>query len=186
MAQTYPTIKHKRQLMGSKKYRLSLVFGFTVLLISGCTIRLAPQFDQQIVDNLSNTSIQLLEHLAAVSGGVSKSDFEKRAETYNNLIGEIEALELRIKARPVPESRIGNKVINKANETLQKKGITTLLTANDIAPSATALSQIRKNIETMKKADAENGLSPTEVQAFKGNIVLFLDQALTYERHLNP
>jgi len=156
-----------------------------VLLLSGCAVSLAPKFDQTIVDNLSSTSTETFQLLAEVSNGTSNADFSKREDQYNSVIGKLEALELQINARPLPHNKAVDKIIEKANERLKARNVGTLITAGDTAPSATAIAEIVKNINQMKTSDKAGTLTATTVQVFKGFIVLYFDQALTYERFLN-
>jgi len=164
---------------------LQVAFISIIFLLASCAANLAPKFSQAIVDNISTLSTDIFQLFASVPDGASKDDFSsRREEKYDALIGRIDALDFQIKARPIPNSKIRDKVIKRVNEGLAKRG-RTLLNVNDSSPSASALLQIRKNIEAMKKADMDNGLTKTEVESFKGNIVLFLDQAITYEGFLN-
>ena len=171
------------KIFSGSQFRLTF-FGILYLFTS-CAVSLAPKFDQGIVDNLSASTTELMQLFAEVSGGAKKGDFSRREEKYNTIVGKIEALELQIRARPVPKNKVVNKVINKSNQRLQQKGRGSVITAGDTAPSATALRNVRKNLETMKSADKEADLTKTEVARFKDIVILFLDQALTYERHLN-
>lgn len=174
-------LNRKIYVSGRLRYAcLGLLFFFV-----NCTVSLAPKFDQGIVDNLSSASVQVFQLLAEVSSGTMSAEFPLRAEKYNSLTGTLEALKLQVNARPVPKNKTVDKIIAKANERLTQRGISTLTAVGDIAPSATALEQIIANLTKMKDTDAKQGLTPLEVQAFKGNIQLYLDQALTYEKFLN-
>jgi len=175
-------IESKKNLSGLT-WRL-MFFGFCIA-IAGCAVSLAPKFDQQIVDGLSDTSTEVFQLMAEVSGGTTKSDYDKRESKYNHIIGRLEALALQINARPVPNNKTVNKIIAKANDRLKKRGVSTLISAGETAPSATALKNVLANITKMKDTDKKQGVTAFEVQAFKGNIELFFDQALTYERFLN-
>jgi hypothetical protein len=163
---------------------LRLAFLIVAFSVTNCTVSLAPKFDQGIVDDLSASSVEVFQLIAEVSGGTKNADFNQREEKYNDLIGKLEALKLQINARPMPSNKEANKILSKVNERLTQKGAATI-NAADTAPSATALENVIANISEMKKTDASQGLSPTAVKAFKGNITLFLDQALTYESFLN-
>lgn len=156
-----------------------------IIFVSGCAVSLAPKFDQTIVDNLSSTSTETFQLLAEVSNGTSNADFDKREGQYNSVIGKLEALELQINARPLPHNKTVDKIIDKANERLKARNVGTLITAGDTSPSATAIAEIVKNINQMKISDKAGTLTATTVQIFKGFIVLYFDQALTYERFLN-
>ena len=159
---------------------LGLLFFF-----ANCTVSLAPKFDQGIVDNLSSASAQVFQVLAETSSGARPAEYPLRAEKYNSLIGTLEALQLQVNARPVPKNKTVEKIIAKANERLTQRGISTMTSVGDVAPSATALEQIIANLTKMRDTDQKQGLTPLEVQAFKNNIQLYLDQALTYEKFLN-
>jgi hypothetical protein len=179
--QTSKTSLSKKLLnTGLKNIWLSCVLFFT-----GCAVSLAPKFDQTIVDNLSSTSTEAFQLLAGVSNGASSTDFSKREDQYNSIIGKLEALELQINARPLPHNKAVDKIIEKANERLKERNVGTLITVGDMAPSATAIGEIVKNINQMKVSDKAGSLTATTVQVFKGFVVLYFDQALTYERFLN-
>lgn len=162
----------------------SAVLGF-VFLFSSCAVSLAPKFDQGIVDNLSASSIEVFQLLSEVSAGTKNTDYDKRDEKYNNIIGKLEALELQIKARPMPKNKIADKVISGVNEKLKVSGVSNFISSQDVAPSATALENIVKNISQMKDTDKLQGITKTEALVFKNNIEIFFDQSLTYERFLN-
>lgn len=177
-----PISKTKKTYLGRwlQYAGIGLLFFF-----ANCTVSLAPKFDQGIVDNLSSASAQVFQLLAEVSSGTMPAEFPLIAEKYNSLIGTFEALKLQVNARPVPENKIVEKIIAKANARLTQRGISTLTPVGGIAPSATALEQIVANLTKMRDTDQKQGLKALEVQAFKGNIQLYLDQALTYEKFLN-
>ena len=177
-----PNTKNQNLVL-NQRCRLGL-FSF-LLLLSGCAVSLAPKFDQNIVDTLSDSSTELFQLLAGVSEGTSKDDYHKRDEKYNQMIGQFEALELQINARPMPQNRTVDKIVSKANASIAKRNGTPIVSAGEIAPSATALKNVIANIEKMKETDKAQGVKKLEVQAFKNNIELFLDQALTYEIFLN-
>jgi hypothetical protein len=166
------------------KFSAAILFLTTIVITTSCAVSLAPRFDQGIIDNLSTTSTEVFQLLSEVSAGTTNSDFEKREEEYDQVIGKLDALALQINARPVPDNKTVDKIIAKANSSLQKKG-TTLISVNQTAPSATALKNVTANVTKMKQTDKLQGITATEALAFKNNIELFLDQALTYERYLN-
>jgi hypothetical protein len=177
------------ELNGKKKkaiFNFPGIFLFLdiLLIATSCAVSLAPRFDQGIIDNLSTTSTEVFQLLSEVSEGTTNADFNKREEQYNQVIGKLEALALQINARPVPDNKTVDKIISKANSSLQKKG-TTLISADQTAPSATALKNVTANVVKMKQTDKLQGITAIEALAFKNNIQLFFDQALTYERFLN-
>lgn len=175
----------------SSKTKTSLLRALCVSIIaislfsySSCTVSLAPRFDQNIVDELSTSSVDVFGLLAEVADGVSKESFDKRSDEYNSVIGRLDALELQIEARPMPENKVLEKIMSKVNKKLQDKGLATI-SATDTAPSATAVKNIMANITQMKAADKHEGLNMLTVKTFRGDIQLYLDQAITYESYLN-
>lgn len=155
-----------------------------LLFFTSCAVSLSPKFDQNIIDELGASSTEVFQLMAAISEGTSNADFDKRNDEYNSVIGRLEALELQIDARPIPKNKLLEKTIGKVNKRLQEKGITTV-SATDIAPSATAVKHIMENILKMKATDKRQGVTATELKAFKGNVQIYLDQAITYESYLN-
>lgn len=149
-----------------------------VLLLFACTASLAPSYDKAIADGLVATSQQLMTHFAATSAGTSADSFAQRDAAYSSIIGNLDALTLQAKSRPAPTSSAGDKV----NEYLAKRGITTSDTGD--VPSATALEQISIALTKMRDVDKKQGVTAVEVAAFKGMVVIYLDQALTYENFL--
>ena len=146
--------------------------------LSACVARLAPNYDKAIADGLVTTSQQLMTHFASTSSGTSASSFAQRDATYSSIIGNLDALALQAKSRPTPKSSVGDKV----NEYLAKRGIN--LSGSGDVPSAAALEQISITLTKMRDVDKKQGVTAFEVAAFKGQVVIYLDQALTYENFL--
>lgn len=161
------------------KRLVKLLSPFTLLLLlSACTTSLAPSYDKAIADGLVAASQQLMTHFAATSAGTTADNFAQRDATYSSLIGNLDALTLQAKSRPAPSSSVGDKV----NEYLTRRGITTSDTGD--VPSAAALEQISITLTKMRDVDKKQGVTAIEVAAFKGQVVIYLDQALTYENFL--
>ncbi len=159
--------------------RITGALSIGILLFAGaCATTLAPRYDQVIVDGLTSVNVKLMEHFASVSAGTIKEDYVDRKKTYNNLIGSLEALTIQAKARPMPQ----NKIIDKVNEFLQKRGVAVL--DDGEAPSATALEKITETIVKMRDTDIKQGVTPIEVKVFKSQVAIYLDQAITYENFL--
>lgn len=155
------------------------LFGLLIALLfaGACRTTLAPDYDQRIVDRSDEATIGVLELFAVVSDGAEKVTFPDREKQYNTLIARFDALALMAKSRPVPSG----KVIDKINETLRAKGTGTV---SGQFPSAVAFEEIAKTLQKMKEKDRAEGLKPLLVSAFKGQVVIYLDQAITYERFL--
>jgi len=155
-----------------------LILIFFTLILSGCAVTLAPSYDKALVDGLTSTNTAVMEFFASVSDGTQKDTFSQRKEKYANLVGRLDALELQAKARPVPKNRITEQV----NDLLRKRGVANL--DDHDAPSATAMAKISETLVKMRDTDQKQGITPTEVQAFKKQVSIYMDQALTYESFL--
>jgi hypothetical protein len=161
--------------------RMTVVSGLAVavlLLFSACVTTLAPSYDQTIVNGLRATNQQLMEFFAASSAGTIQATSGQRVGSYNQIIGTMDALAIQARARPIPQ----NDVTAKVNEVLEKRGID-ILDAND-APSAVAMEQISATMTKMRDVDIKQGVTPFEVKLFRGQVVIYLDQAITYESYL--
>lgn len=148
------------------------------VFLASCTTMLAPSYDKAIVDGLVSVNQKMMEHFASTSSGTNKSDYATREKTYNSIIGSLDALSIQAKARPVPNESISLEV----NEYLRSRGVDVL--EGEVAPSATALERISETITKMRDTDKKQGLTAFEVKAFKGQAVIYLDQAMTYESFL--
>ncbi len=146
--------------------------------LSQCTTSLAPQFDELIFQQLSTNSEEVLTFFASVEKGTESDSFMKRESKYNELIGQFEALELKTRARPIPS----NSILERVNKSLQFRGMTEI--SGDY-PSAHAMGKIAETLKVMKKNDEKEGLGDVTVKAFKNQVLIYLDQALTYENFLN-
>lgn len=159
-----------------KKKIFPLILLIGLISTVGCKTLLAPEYDKAIVETVTSTTEKTMSFLAKVSEGTSNSNFSERENEYNDLIGAYDALKIKAKARPIPN----NIATKKINELLGTRG-------NSLSgdyPSAFAFEEISKALKKMKDTDNTSGLKPIAVQAFKGHIEIFLDQALTYESFL--
>lgn len=155
-----------------------LILVALVFLSTGCATTLAPQYDKAVVEGMTTTSTEVMEFFASVSSGTQKDTFDERKQRYANLIGRFDALEIQAKARPVPK----NKITDKINDLLSKRGVS--IPEDSEIPSATAMGKISATLVEMRNIDQKQGLTATEVQAFKSQVTIYLDQALTYESFL--
>lgn len=152
----------------------SIILSLT--LIQSCSVSLAPEYDKAIVEKSTSLSSETMTLFAEIYSGTTKDSFEKRENTYNQLIGSFDALSLQAKSRPIPDVST-----RKLNELLKQNGIES--TTNDY-PSAIAFQEISSTLLKMKETDQKTGLNPTLVEAFKGQIEIYLQQAITYETFL--
>ncbi|MDN3724811.1 hypothetical protein QRD02_10485 [Aequorivita sp. SDUM287046] len=163
--------------MKSLQLYFSVLILSSLTLFSSCQATLAPAYDQAIVEKVTASSDLAMRFFAEVDGGTSNENFADREPIYNILIGSFESLKLQAKARPVPD----NVAIDKINALLQAKGNSAV---TGEYPSAFAFDQIAATFKKMKETDRERGIKPLALEAFKGQVEIYLDQAITYESFL--
>lgn len=145
-----------------------------LVLVSGCAVKLVPDYDKALVSGLTASNTGIMQLFAATDSGTKHETFSHREDKYNTLIGNMDALRIQAQARPVPDNRITEAV----NKLLQGRNSPKL---PDELPSAFALTKISEILVKMRDTDKKQGVTRGEVQAFKNNVVIYLDQALTYE-----
>ena len=165
-------MKHMRTI---RLLPIALCLGLFTLV--GCKTQLAPEYDKAIVAGLTDATQNTMYFLATLEEGTTANTFSERLKYYNQLIGAFDALAIQAKARPVPD----NVATKKINELLQAKGSDPL---SSEYPSAFAFGKISETFKKMKETDQKNGIKPFALLAFKGQILIFLDQAITYESFL--
>lgn len=151
-----------------------------LLTLAGCATQLAPSYDKTVADGLSAASAETMTLLASTSQGTNKSTFPSREEKYNALIGKLEALALSAGARPMPK----NKVTEAINTLLEKRGGKPIADDDSTPPSAHSIKKIAETLTKMRDTDRKQGVTAYESAAFKGQIVIYFDQAITYENFL--
>ena len=155
------------------------VFLSISLFISGCATQLAPKYDIALFQGMSNANTKVMELFAWLAPGSKASSFTRREPIYNATIGQIDALIIQAKARPVPSSTL----VKKIDDYLRKRGMSVLIGTE--SPSASALETLSKMLVKMKGLDRTSGLKPKVVALFKNSAIISMDQALTYESFLN-
>jgi hypothetical protein len=162
-------------LIRVKAVKSALAATFLLCVLTSCTgIKLAPEYDKAIVDGLVSVNQKMMQFFAATSSGTTSVTYEKRENTYNELIGSVDALAIQAEARPAPTNDITS---------LFWSGSATELNDN-VKSSVFALNKISETVTKMRDTDKKQGVTATEVAAFKGQTVIYLDQALTYESFL--
>lgn len=150
------------------------------LLLAGCAVQLAPNYDKAVADGLNAASTETMVLMASASAGTRSTNFSARENAYNGLIGRLDALALLAAARPIPKNKV-TETINKIFEKRQRQ----LLSDDDsMPPSAHAIEYITSTVTKMRDTDRKQGLTETDVRLFKGQVTIFFDQAMTYENFL--
>jgi hypothetical protein len=151
-----------------------------LFLLSGCATQLAPAYDKAVVDGLLVANTEVMTLLAKGSQGTSQSTFSERENAYNTIVGKFDGLVIQAAARPIPKTKVSERI----NGVLEKRGIEPLQDDDATPPSVQPLKKVVESLTKMRDTDKKQGLTATEVLAFKGQIVILLDQATTYENFL--
>ena len=151
-----------------------------MLMLSGCATQLGPRYDKTVADGLMGANTEVMTLLASTSQGTSSATYERREDKYNSAIGKLDALAVQAAARPMPS----NTVLTLVDQALEKRGIATLADDDNEAPSVHPIRKIAESLTKMRDTDKKQGITSFESQAFKGQIVIYLDQAVTYENFL--
>ncbi|WP_444914296.1 hypothetical protein [Microbulbifer sp. TRSA007] len=154
------------------------VLAFLTILVSGCS-QMAPRYDAALYSDLTTVNVEIMEFFSSVSSGTNKDSYSKRDERYHALIGKVDALAMQSKTRPAPES----KLLKKINNYLESSGRN--ISFEREPPSVASLEKISESLNMMRTVDEDKGLNATAVSLFKNEIVVSMDQALTYESFLN-
>ena len=147
-------------------------------VLTGCAVKLAPDYDKSIIDGLGNLNQEIMTFFASVSNGTKAQTFSEREATYNAIIGKLDALKIQSDARPTPQPYI-LQVFGIGQSLEDPEGIEQLE-----APTGGIVATMNETMTKMRDTDRLQGVTALEVQAFKGNITISMDQVLTYEKAL--
>ena len=165
----------KRRWYPFPLFALALAF-----LVAGCAVQLAPPYDKAVAEGLIAANTEVMTLLASMSNGTDKSTFAVREKNYSAAIGKLDSLAVLAGARPMPK----NKVTDAINRLLDKRGGKPLEDDDSTPPSAHAIKKISETLAKMRDTDRKQGITAYEALAFKGQIVIYFDQAITYENFL--
>lgn len=164
---------------------MKLIFKSTKSLIviaiffASCKAQLAPHYDKAVAQGVRDISTLTLEFFSSSDGGLLYENIETSNKSYSRIIGLTESVIVQSNTRPIPD----NKAIKKINQQLAKKGLNLLDVSKEL-PSTEALRNVLKQINKLKETQGIRDVSALEIRTFKGNILISLDQALTYENYL--
>ncbi len=146
-----------------------------LLLLGGCQAQLAPAYDQSIVQALGTANTNGMALFDQVAQNPSNPQgYAAVQASYTALIALLEATKVQIDSRPMPSTPSGASLLGKAISDIQAMQ----------APSSGVVALLAQTIATMRSAHAGRSLSLIEVQAFKGQFTISMQQALIYEKAL--
>jgi hypothetical protein len=166
-------------LLANWSYARALLVA-SLLSITGCAIQLAPSFDKNVVEGLNLANTEVMTLMASTSEGTDKNTFSSRKEKYNTLIGKADALALSAGARPMPK----NKITDAINKLLEKRGGKPIDDDDATPASAQSIRRVAETLTKMRDTDKKQGITTHEAHAFKKQLAIYLDQAITYENFL--
>lgn len=145
-------------------------------------MQLAPAYDQSVYDGLVAANKHMQELFVAAGGGVTQSTYPTRAPLYDHLIAELMAVELQIKARPIPNAD----ALTKTDQLLVKLGVAGLPVDPNFSayPSARSVADLTDTIRHMQASDRSTGLPASLLAAYKNQAAIYLTQAIAYEAFL--
>jgi len=149
--------------------------------VAACTTRLAPAYDQTIVDGLAAANKDTQTLFASIGSEATKETFPSRKDSYDHIVGSLYALVIQAKARPSPDVSLTD-----VNAALAHAGIPAIVNDPKFAnvPSARSLSDAAETLQKMEVTDASKGLHGNEIEAFENQTNVYLSQAIAYESFL--
>jgi len=147
-----------------------------LILLSGCAVQLAPQYDEFIDKNLAALNQSIASFVAGVPvAGHPKSSFSDHEKYYAETLGKIQALRARAAARPVPQPLIA-KWLGLGEKAEDVIGI------GEKIPSVESLRIVAGRLTEMRKIHGgPSGLSAAFAQRIGEQIQIAMNNAITYE-----
>lgn len=162
---------------------LSIGVGLAAALaLGGCMAQLAPLYSPTISAELAAANGDIQSLFVAVGTDADVSTFATRKPAYDQIVAELRATELEIRARPTPSPD----ALAAANKVLQRLRVANLAPDPGFSdfPSARAVGDLADTIQHMESADQAGGLHREAIPAFEKQATIFLTQAITYENFL--
>ncbi|MFA0813876.1 hypothetical protein [Microbulbifer epialgicus] len=156
----------------------STAFIFLAILVTSCT-QLAPRYDAELYADLTEVNAELMQFFSSVSHGTSKDSYKERSQSYHSLIGKVDALAMQSNTRPIPNKKTLKKINNYLGSADRN------LIFEEQPPSVASLQKISSSLNKMREEDEDKGLRSGAVALFKNEVIISMDQALTYESFLN-
>lgn len=171
----------KNQIIVFKTRQGFLKYLAVALLLSSftsCMQKLAPSYNKDIVSAIVSANKETLELLASIEQGGKMADFSKRQEKYDKIIGAYESVCTQIKARPIPDSKLNQKI----DIFLQKNGLSAIGDTN--YPSFDSITQFLLELRKLKDLDSQRDVAKVSVDLCKSSFNTSIQQALFYENFL--
>lgn len=155
------------------------------LTLSACALRLAPSYDKDIFDGLSQANELAMTQFAAVTPGTRFADRERG---YIAVIGKLDSVRLEAEVRPNPKvPAVAQKIAKSLAASVNLES--TNLTQPEIdqlagAPTPELVQEMIKGFELMRQTDRIGKLSQPVAVRFKSEFEVYMFIALNYEKAL--
>ncbi len=162
---------------------LSLSAGAWLLLAAACTVQLAPDYEQPIVDRISELNEAIQTHMARVADGTPPGLTEQDRARYAALQGRGRAVIFLVRARPQAQPGVLRWLGASAVDRIPADGDAGSVSPLDV-PTDDQIAEILKQLDSMKEEDLRQGLEPGQYRLWSNAIDSFMRNALTYEMAL--
>jgi hypothetical protein len=165
--------------------RAFVLLAALTIAVSGCALRLAPNYDKDIFDGLSKANELAMTQFAAVTPGTHFADREKG---YIAVIGKLDSVRLEAEARPNPKiPAVADKIAKSiaASVDLQSNDLTQA-EIDDLAgaPTPELAKEMIAGFQLMRDTDRIGKLSAPVAARFKSEFEIYMFIALNYEKAL--
>ena len=80
------------------------------LSCAACTTQLAPNYDASLASGIHDVNTEIMGLYSTTSLGTSAKTFASRVQSYDEIIGKLDALTLQSQSRPVPDVQVAQKI----------------------------------------------------------------------------
>ncbi|HBC09206.1 MAG TPA: hypothetical protein DC046_16730 [Rhodospirillaceae bacterium] len=165
------------------------VLTLTLMVLAACTVRLAPEHEQAIVDGLQALSSETETLFVSVREGTKTVDYaSKRKDVYDKLIGKAQGLMVLVDVRPEPKPALTRWFGSSTADNITKDNSSGASLWQDIksldVPTDDQLKWYIDEVERMRTADSKVDLPAEAMAAFGKPIRRALKNAIVYEMAL--
>jgi hypothetical protein len=171
------------QIVAALAVRRLLLCGLLLALIacgtglSGCAVKLAPDYDKTILEGLDRANQDAMRLFASASSG----SFSTREGAYVSVLGELDAVQVQVASRgtPTPPALL-TKLVTTIGDDEAKELVNQAL----IPPTAGSIASLRNIVVNAQQTDRGGKLSRARMEFFKEAFAIQMAQALAYEKAL--
>lgn len=167
-----------------------------MFFLFSCAAHLMPGYNEQIVEGLNELSQQSILLCIADSNGLSAKNYLSKEAMYNETIAKTKSLIIQCSSRPMPSNTFVKKLNKKLNADQAQAAVSgnskknneettsAEIDFNSELPSVTALKGILSTVEKIKEIHSKGDVSPLVLEGLENQLIIYLDQAITFEQYL--